>query len=185
MASELVVRPTSVSVNGGATATINTDGSVDFTDVNTMVINGVFSSAHKDYKVVLTTDGLNVVTSTAPYIRMTSSGAINTNNSYLYAYTTANNTSTSIGDGMATYWAMLIGSYTTNGHIMYFLSPYLEEPTCQIMHAAGSNSVTAGGYMRDWHGIETSSTSWDGFSFQITTSSYSTSGRISVYGLAH
>ena len=167
-----LVRPTSVT--GG---TINANGSVDFSGVSVLRLNGIFNSDFNNYKVIC-----NHVGSSATFnnmrLRLSSGGTDYDNNYYnfmLYwdgvTYATAANANTTYCEWM--YTANLNGTFD-----MDIFSPYLTTYTSMFWeHDAWGTTNNIKGTTKSW---QYAARSYDGFS--ITPTGQTFSGNIRVYG---
>jgi hypothetical protein len=176
-----LVKPSSVVVTGtgSETATISSLGSVDFAAVDTMYVNGVFSSGYDNYMLVCRhhkdTSG-----TAAFYVRVAASGAEDNGSNYtvqeLYAtsttvggFRTSSGNKARIGDSSNT---------ARNGDVTYIYGPYLAQPTAfRSVEVAGSNSA----FTYDIASTHNQSTSYDGIRLFISSGTFS--GRVAVYGM--
>lgn len=177
----VLMTPTSVAKTGtGSTATIGTNGSVEFSSCETLSLNGVFNTDYDNYMVVMrnshTLDGQDVD------VRLRSSGTDASGSNYSCQKLGAD--SSTISGYRYSSIARWYGFYSgtgKNGSTMNVYGPYLSQPTAYRLVNVGQYTG-AGGVIQDWAGTHSLSSSYDGLSF-IPASTYSISGLVSVYGL--
>lgn len=174
----LTITPTSVVATGtGSSASITTNGAVSFTSIDTLAINGIFSSTYDDYMVIY-----RGTASQETYIqmRLRASGTDNsTASSYAEQRTYFEGTSsgTSRGtDSMATIHYFTSG--LQSGFIGYFYGPYLAQQTSIRFSNVGN---VAGLSVRDWSWLHSQTTSYDGISL-LSYVGRTFSGQIAFYG---
>lgn len=176
----VVMTPTTVDKTGGSsTATINADGSVDFTSCATLSLNGVFTSAYDNYMVVC-----RHVPSTSVNIdmRLRSNGTDNsTASSYVRQYLGADGTTVAANRLTSDKWGAVFSSFTTqrNGATLYLFGPQLSQPTA-FRSVTIESSNSAG--LVDNCGTHNQSASYDGFTLICANASYSFTGLITVFG---
>lgn len=178
-----IITPTSIaSAGSGSSASIRTNGSVTFSLVSTLSLNGVFSAAYDNYHIVVQfTTGVNIGTCA----RLRASGvdatvAADYTNIYLWGA----NTALSVGAPTpAGRWDVLYGgSGTRNGLTMQVHSPFKAVPTGLATEGHGGyDNASNTAFWAMW-GTHKLSVSYDGITlFPETTSTLT--GTVAVYGL--
>jgi hypothetical protein len=168
--------PTSVAVGSG-TGTANALGQVTFSGASSVSLNGVFTSAYRNYKMVgefLTSAGGDL------YLRLRAAGTDNsTANSYVQQELVVTNAATSASDTTSNQTEIAPNTNTTliNTLSFDFFNP-------QIAAATGltGNSIsnTNSGYYALSGIIHNQTVSYDGFTIIIGAGTIT--GTISVYG---
>jgi hypothetical protein len=176
MTNGLVVMTPSSIAYSGTSASINADGSVDFSAVTSLSLNGVFTGDYDNYMIVMrSTSGADINLD----IRMRVSGADNTTaSSYvrqeLYAISTTVSGSRVTSDKARFFVA---SSSNRNGSTGFLFGPFLAQPTAgRSIQAFGLN----GAEIYDEAFTHNQSTSYDGFSFICSSSN--ASGLVTVFG---
>lgn len=170
--------PTSITGFGsGSSVSINKNGSISFSSITSLRINGVFSSTYDNYMMVSTTS----VAGAFDLRFKLSKNTVESSSSYGYQYLYINGTSqtaarstTTIGFTMNTG---VSGSYGGSTDILY--GPYLNQPTAHSSFGAAVNSNNPAIY--DWAEIHTISDTYDGILILPDSASPAT-GIISIYG---
>lgn len=173
----VLLTPTSIAYTG-TSASIGTNGSVEFTAVSSLSLNGVFSADYDNYMV--TVRHSNSVNNQDCAVRLRASGTDNsTASSYtrqlLYA------TGTSVGAVRTSDNSALVmptDNVWRNGTTIYMFGPNLAQPT-----AGRSLNVRSidNAYLIDFAWTHNQSVAYDGFTFGPTSGGIS--GLVSVYGL--
>jgi hypothetical protein len=173
-----LIIPTSIAHTSGS-ASINAGGSVTFTGVTALSLNGVFSSTYDNYVIDMRHSASTTVN---PRIRMRTAGTDNsTTNSYVFQRILANGTSVS-GERVTGNNAFIGGATSTqrDGLDLFVYGPNLAQPTAM-------RSVTVYGFtaaaMFDCAVTHNQSVSYDGFSILNDGSGATFTGLIKVYGL--
>jgi hypothetical protein len=174
----VLITPTSVDKTGtGSSATIGTNGSVEFSSCATLSLNGVFNTDYDNYMIsirhVLSTSAV------ALEVRLRASGTNAAGSNYTQQYVAADGTSvTGVRYTSVTEGRLGNASSGYSGDIMYLYGPFLTQPTaCRNTSATGQFS----GMIVDYAWTHSLSTSYDGISFIPTSNTLS--GLVSVYGL--
>lgn len=175
--------PTSIANSGGsASLTANT---VTFTTVNSVSLNGCFTSTYSDYLLRMAITAVSG-TNMAIYARLRASGTDSTGS---YRQETIEHYGGTVGAGQnwasngGTQWT-LAQSTTTNatytGASFDILSPQKAAYTVAFGAAGWWNSsgVSIGHVHRSWHGV---ASAYDGIT--IIASTGTISGTVAVYGL--
>lgn len=175
----ILVTPTSVvGLGAGSSATINTNGSVDFSTVYSISLNGVFTSDYENYVISCRT---SCTANAEVFFRMRAAGTDNATTTYLTQYLLADGTSvsgsriTGSDAGRCSYFS----SAQRNGFDARIYRPQLAQPTAlRSVSASGLNNA----YIRDYAMTHSVSTSYDGFTMWVSGATRFT-GQIAVYGL--
>lgn len=173
----VTMTPTSIVVAGaGSSASINSDGGVDFTSATDLSLNGVFASGFDNYLMVIrwsSTSGGNVA------VKLRASGTDATGSNYTYQTLIADGSATPSGARYSseTSWLRLMHTDTAQrvGFNVHFYGPFLAQPT-----AARSVSVSdyLSAFIRDTAGTHSLSTAYDG----VTISGGVLTGNVVVFG---
>lgn len=172
-----IVTPTSIA-STGTSATISANGSVSFTAVTSLSLNGVFTADYDNYMVVLRTNSSG---SCSIETRLRVGGVDNsTASSYTSQTLTADSTTVSGGRASAAQFDLLnVYAVQRAGAIVYFFAPFLAQPTA-------IRTVEAGDYLsaslRNNVVTHNQSTSYDGFSL-LPNATRNITGLVAVYGL--
>lgn len=174
----VLMRPTSIVLTGtSASATIGANGSVSFSAVDSLSLNGVFTSVYDNYMVVCRA---TVAASANVLVRLRASGADDaTTNSYVYQGLFANSTAVS-GARTTTNTANVFNAYNTQrvGSTINFYGPCLTQPTAYRSVNVGDQTSAD---IADYAGTHNQSVSYDGFTLYVGATNLT--GLISVYGL--
>lgn len=161
------VIPSSVAVGSG-TGSADSLGTVTFSGASSISLNGVFSSAYDNYRIVCRIDATADI-----QIRFRASGSDNSTASSYKQYRTYNpyGSPTATGESLTFFYS---GFFDSNGGglSMDVLSPFLAKRTNFSWTAADGN------YAQFGIGIHTVASSFDGFTIFGPTST----GTLSVYG---
>jgi hypothetical protein len=172
----VVMTPSSISYSG-TSASINADGSVDFSACTSLSLNGVFTSDYDNYMVAIrcvatsSFEGLNY--------RLRVSGADNsTASSYVSQRITASSTTISGGRSTNNCGVVIqVDDEQRSGGQWHIYGPYLAQPTA----ARGVNvNGQTGAAMVDWASTHNQSTSYDGFTFYPASGNFS--GLLTIFG---
>jgi hypothetical protein len=150
------------------------------TSGTSLSINGCFTSAYRNYRVVIS--NLTTTAAAASILRLRSGGTDNSSAVYYYngtymAYNLA--TINGLNGSAVTNWEPNIVTDTTvGGGIIDILNPFVAFTT--TYSAVGQDPRTGGGGMRYASGVHYANTSFDGFTF--TSGSTITNITITVYG---
>jgi hypothetical protein len=168
-----LVTPTSIAFTG-TSASIVGDGSVEFSAVSSLSLNGVFSSEYENYIMVWSAIG-------GPRLdfRYRAAGTDDsTASSYVHQSLTASGTSISGGrvTGNNSVLSINLTSTLMNGFITYFYSPAMVGPTGYRSQSATGNT---GAVISNYAGTHNQNVSYDGLRlFNITAT-----GNLAMYGL--
>ena len=180
-----LIVPTSVSVVTGS-ATIATSGTVTYTGVATLNVNGVFTSTYKNYMIVWS--NINASAQNEPRFRLRVGGVDNsTASSYLYQRYTASNTNNIANRLTSNEWEMpTIGASGTSGdyrpaHHMTVYRPQTTDRTSAYIYGVSIDTTPACLLIHQTM-IHNVTTAYDGFSWRMISGTVS--GNVSVYGLS-
>lgn len=172
--------PTSVTVGSGS-ATTNSNGLVTFSGVSSLTLNGVFTSAYKNYRLAINIDNASGQTSIGQ--QLTSAGTAASAANYYWAgwWSTVTGTGPSVLAAQTqSYWYMIeaTNSVTWFNHVQDVFNPSLAKET--TMTGSG------GTYSSAWRAIGYNcfhqvATAYDGMKFTSSTANTFT-GSIQVYG---
>lgn len=166
--------PSSISVGSG-TGTVNALGQVSFTSSSTVSLNNVFSSAHKNYRIMLNVTNSSV-TGNALFIRLRAGGSDNSAASYQWmVVNTYFNGIRQLGNSGITQAEI---GYTGAGDVSCFAvtdigAPFENVKTYATNSRTYNNENSTGGW---WFNA---TNSFDGFS--IIANSGNITGSIQVY----
>jgi hypothetical protein len=173
-----ICKPTSVTYSG-TSASIVGQGSVEFSAVTSLSLNGVFSSDFDNYMIVVratTSAGVGLG------IRLRTSGTDATATNYTRQ--TLNAYGTTVNSARATSDSRFSGGdlYNTQrgGFIHHLYGPYLSQPTA---HRMVSSVDYLSATIFDASGTHSLSTSYDGFTLYLISAGPNITGQLTVYGL--
>ena len=166
--------PTSVSVGGG-TATVGTNGQVTFTSATTSLsLNGVFSSAYDNYRIVYRATYATDSSLTARF-RV---GTTDTTTNYVFGLLYANSASPAASSTTSTSLGLSITACITRNITADIVSPFLTTNTGFIGNGREQRTSTFYGTLA--YGLaQTDNTSFDGFTILNDTAQ---TGTVSIYG---
>jgi hypothetical protein len=174
----ILLTPTSIAYTG-TSATISANGSVTFSAVSNVTLNGVFSGDYDNYIVV------QIVTSNSAagtYIRIASSGTNQTTN-YTLQYLQVGGTSVtgSRTTSPTAHWTNASASTDPGGSITHIYGPNLNQPTAfrSVNVSCDPSNVVRFLDAATTHSL---SASYDGLSL-LPSSGSGLSGRVAVYGM--
>lgn len=174
----VVMTPTSIAYSG-TSASINADGSVNFSAVTSLSLNGVFSADYDNYMITMryvgTANQRNFLA------RLRSSGADASGADYTRQLLLANGTSVvGVRTGSVSYFYYTHGdSEQRSGSTGYIFGPYLTQPTA-LRTVAGSGDANA--TIWDEANTHSLSTSYDGISFITDQAGTTYTGLLTVFG---
>ena len=176
--------PTSVVAAGtSSSATINTDGGVDYTNCHTLSLSGVFTSDFDNYLIVMTMDPVGADNAAVIYHRMRAAGSDNsTGSSYTWQRIYVTGTSVSgartTGDIHQTFYI----EGAANGMQHHVYGPALAQPTAFRTVVVSDVSSAA---MYEHAGTHNQSTAYDGLTYFMNnpgTDGGRASGTVHVFG---
>jgi hypothetical protein len=175
-----IITPTSVS----GTGVTNSAGNVSFSGSSTVSVNGVFSSAFDNYKLVINMTNNSVNGSL--YLRMRTAGTDNSSANYTFAglnsYSGSSITSAITSAGTTAYFIvsnMDTANYSNMPVTFDILQPFLSYRTAY--YGFLPNPVSPQSYFCYVGGAMSVTTSYDGFSI-LNGSGGTISGNLRVYG---
>jgi hypothetical protein len=172
-----LVTPSSIAFSG-TSASIVGSGSVDFSAVSSLSLNGVFSADYDNYMVAIRYVGSS--SNVEFFGRLRASSTDNsTTNSYVYQTLTAVSTSVS-GSRTTSNQARFGNSHTAqrSGMAIQIYGPHLAQPTAyRTVTAYAFDNAT----IVDFAGTHNQSVSYDGLT--LYQSSGNMTGSVAVYGL--
>lgn len=168
-----MANPTSIANSGGSASA--SGGEVTFTAVNSISLNGVFTSSYENYRITYRAlSSANVVL----FCRLRASGSDNTTtSSYVVQLVRSIGTSVTAINPTNTYWDSFGGSNTAYGCTASYdiFRPQLAAATTFLgQFFDGTNYIAANS------GYHTQATAYDGFT--LYPSSGTITGTIRVYG---
>jgi hypothetical protein len=171
-----LVTPSSIAFSG-TSASIVGSGSVDFSAVSSLSLNGVFSADYDNYMVSIRYSGTNAGTSVLARLRTSGSDS---STGYTRQYIIANGTSVSAARETSANEARVGVSSSTqrSGSAVHIYGPFLGQPTAfRDVTIYGSSSGTL------WDNASTHSvsTSYDGLTIFVLSGDFT--GNVAVYGL--
>ena len=170
------IAPTSVAVGSG-TGTANALGTVTFSGVSSVSLNGVFTATYSTYRIV---SNIEATTGTADiYFRARASGVDNSSANYTFATTRAvfSTAALSVSDSGVGSTSMMIGKAILNDKtqsIIDIANPFTADPTNLTYKQIAVLYNYSGG------GLMTVNTVYDGFT--LLPSANTLAGTITVYG---
>lgn len=174
----IVMTPTSIVVSGsGSSASINSNGGVDFASVTSLSLNGVFKSSFGNYCVifgpVIGSTNVDVI------FKLRLSGTDTTGSDYItqlfqayLTYTYAERLTAQSAPRIA-----IVGNVDRGGYIIHLYGPGLAQPTAGRIISARDYG---GAMMDEWTFTHSLSTAYDGFT--LSHPSGTTSGTVTVFG---
>ena len=173
-----LVRPSSVDFSG-TSADIVGLGSVDFSAVTSLSLNGVFSAEYDNYMInmrhVSSGDGVNL------RFRLRFSGTDESAaNDYVFQSLVANSTTVSGARGTTDTFGLIGGSDDNqrSGSTLYIYGPNLAQPTAaRVVNVSGFSNAA----IVDYAWTHDLSTAYDGFT--VFPPSGTITGNVAVYGL--
>jgi hypothetical protein len=174
----VLLTPTSIAYTG-TSATVGANGSVDFTAVSSLSLNGVFTGDFDNYMIVMRNTG-NAVDNVV--IRLRTGGGDATGTDYVDQGLYANGGSVT-GFRQTRSYGYINANYNTQGlgTTVHVFGPYLSQPTA--WRSVTEIDVSSAG-IYDQAVTHSLSVSYDGFTVLYEGSPSSTfTGLVSVYGL--
>lgn len=168
-----MISPTSVAGTGVSLS----GGKVSFTSASTISVNGCFSAAYSNYRVVI--NAKYGSTSESLRLRMRSSGTDNTGGYYTHAiYTTHAGGPSRTYDSNFAYGSLGWVSDISYNVTTEFHNPFAADYTGWVSHANGIGNTTA--VVGTLWGMHLSQASFDGFTMYPPSSSVT--GSLRIYG---
>jgi hypothetical protein len=170
----VVMTPSSIDYSG-TSASINADGSVSFSGVTSVSLNGVFTANHDNYMIVMRTKDANQGYNF--YARLRGSGA-DSSGSYTRQSLYSSGTGISAGRGSDTGFRLKETGPEESGFVMYVFGPYLSQETpCRTVVVDSSNTTT----IYENSGTRNAANSYDGISM-LSLNAISFTGLVTVFG---
>ena len=167
------MKPTSIT-HSGTSASINSDGGVDFTAVTSLSLNGVFTSDYDNYLIVINADA---ATATYVRLRLRASGSDATGSNYTNQALTADGGTVAGSRATADNWPYSYLSTNNGGYNIHAYGPALAQPTA--FRSVSVDSLSSA-YLEDRAATHSLSTSYDGFTlYQVT---HAMTGTVHVFG---
>jgi hypothetical protein len=172
----VVMTPSSISYSG-TSASINADGSVDFSAVTSLSLNGVFTGDYDNYMVV--TRSVHSSDQRAILSQLRASGTNAGGSDYTLQVIYA--ASTTVSAQRYTSFSSLVFGATSqtqrSGDVCYVFGPFLAQPTAsRTVNVNGD----ASGAILSYASTHSLSTSYDGFTLSVSSGNFS--GLVTVFG---
>lgn len=177
----VLIRPSSIAFSG-VTASITVNGSVSFSAVDSLSLNGVFTSAYDNYMIVVRANSSN--DSTAIYYRLRTSGTDASGSNYTNQQLFVTSTTVSAGRTAETFGrigAISSTTYDRGGYGANIYGPCLAQPTALRSFTTTGYSSTHTRNIDDYGSTHSLSTSYDGVTLYPSQGNFT--GLVSVYGL--
>lgn len=176
-----IMMPTSTAVDTGS-ATIETNGSVSFSGVGYVALNGVFTSTYTNYMMIVTysPSGAGAV-----YMRLRASGVDAAASGDYLAQTYVISSSSKSTSALSTQTFLSFNTAPASTHnqaVIYVYSP--QASTAATSFRVLGHTGTASPTINEIAGVHKLTTSYDGITFSQTgTSAGFGAGRVTVFGL--
>ena len=169
-----LIAPASINYTG-TSATISENGSVSFSDITNLLLNGTFSSNYYNYAIVVSATA-SIKTGFA--VRLASSSVVETGGDYASHRLLASASSlTATRFSPSGSWVSNDVDLGANASISFLYGPNLAQPTAiRVLTASSFNSA----YLADYTGTHSLLTAYDGLEI---SAAYGCTGRIAVYGM--
>lgn len=171
------VVPTSVTVTGGGSSgTVGTNGTVTFGTAASVSVNGCFSSAFRNYRIVMDYDASTTLNLD---MRLRVAGTDNTT-ANSYSAQVLNVSAAAVGAARTTSTLLRVAaanSTSTNSLVIDIVRPFLADSTALTSQALDSSSQS---YMTNTSGTHNQDTSYDGFTLIPSTGTIG--GTVTIYG---
>ena len=167
--------PTSISVSSG-TGSVSADGLITFSGTSALSINGVFSSAYNNYRIIHQSSGSSANTGLTINMRAAGTNYTTANQTLNILYWSSATAATNIG-GVANQGSLQVGwiegiSSNKNTHSIDLFNPY---NTVHTAFTSVSNSYVSS----NCSGHVPTTTQYDGLMFGV---SGTWSGTVKIYG---
>jgi hypothetical protein len=173
------VVPTSINNTAGS-ASVTTAGLVTFTSVETISLNGVFSSLYDNYWIVMSTTGS--VTTGSISLRLRAAGSDASGSNYTINTIQAFSTTVAVSSSTSTQAAIGIAGGASNGSHILILDPFSTRRSIIRCQGAGTAATDVDAVRQDANRHNVTS-SYDGFTIFQTTAGRTHTGQIMVYGM--
>ena len=166
--------PSSVAIGSGSSS-ISTLGAVTFTGASSVSLNGVFTSAYNNYRILI---DLTSAASPAFYSRLRKSGTDATTNYNFQGFYFENTTVSAFRSTSVAQWQLFDLSTDLHAITIDLFNPYVNAKTSAIVSDIKNtnSSPIFGGYANGHNTTDT----YDGITFYPASSTVT--GSISVYG---
>ena len=169
-----LVTPTSIANSGGSSSA--SGGQITATGVTSISLNGVFTSAYDNYRIVIV--GTNSAEATISY-RMRVSGTDSSTGNYDFQNAASTGTTTASARTAATTLGNIGYLLTTSGVIdLTMYSPFAAAPTVSISNNAWPSGTARWDLFAGWHNL---STSYDGITLITSTGTMTAVIRVYAY----
>jgi len=169
-----LVEPSSIAFSGTSAAIVG-GGSVTFTAVTSLSLNGVFSSTYDNYMVVVR----NTASAGERFeFRLRAAGTDASASNYVRQSLNADSTTVNADRATTSNFNLQLVGTPANGFTSHWYGPNLAQPTA---FRSVSVSGRSNGYIVEQAGTHSLSTAYDGFT--ATAISCNITGRVAVYGL--
>ena len=175
----ILLTPTSIAYTG-TSATISANGSVSFSSIGSLSLNGVFSADYDNYTVVI--GGKSSGNYDSVRVRYRASGTDDTGSNYTYQSLTAVGTLVDAYRATTDHiYSSLFGTTSYGGVVFNIYGPYLTSATA---FRSVTCSITNNARIDDAASTHSQSTSYDGLTISPSTGiNRPFTGRIAVYGM--
>lgn len=173
-----IITPTSVTVDQGS-ASISANGSVTFTSIYQLRLNGIFSSTYDNYMIVMRSQSSNSSSGTWQAALRSGTTDNRTASSYVNQNLTADGASVSGSRGSGDLFDF---GYFDNwaGYVMNIYGPFLAQPTAMRVYSQYNHLSPS---VVDFACTHNQSTSYNGINLMTPFSGALVSGRVTVYGM--
>jgi hypothetical protein len=169
-----IVSPTSIANSGGSASA--SGGAVSFTSVSSVSLNGVFTSAYENYRIVMSILGS---TASGAFARLRASGTDNTTSNYSYQFISGSTTTVSGAGATGVDYLEMASAITQNGiHVFDFFAPQLATAT-QII-GAWQNFTSSAPFVRQVAASHNVASAFDGLT--VYPQSGTMTGTLRIYG---
>lgn len=175
------VKPTTVTVGTG-TASVNDLGVVTFTGATSIQLNGVFSTAYANYRIIF--QSANTTDNSNNFLRMVTGGTSESSNNYRIAgryYDMGASTNTAYSSSAANYCVISIGNgggtSPQNNTVLDILLPFAAAKTGFTYSGMGTFSAS---FFFHGGGNLNTTTSYDGL--VVYPSGGNMTGKVQVFG---
>ena len=168
-----LISPTSIANSGGSAT--NTNGSVAYSAVSSVSLNGVFSSTYENYRILVR---LTHSASNDTIFRLRVAGVDNTTSNYIHQRLNASSTSTFPNRATTAYGPVLEGANTNVWASLDMTNPFTTEITQWYSYGVGA--ATASLENKTLAGVHNVTSSFDGIT--LYPSAGTITGTIRVYG---
>jgi hypothetical protein len=173
-----LITPTSVATTGGS-GSISATGAVSFTSASAISLNGCFSAAYDNYKIII--ENISSSSGVAGYLRLRALGSDDSSANYHFNFFFSNPTSATTQQSQSSQNALRFVDFTILGsyQIIEINDPFLSRATYATGYGFANWGTTNphGEYFSGFHNV---STSYSGFT--IIPGTGNITGTVRVYG---